>query len=242
VRVCASRFATHLAPNTGVAGWAPLRPRATDRDGRLGEDWPYPKRVRKEAQTSWPRGRVSWSNGRHGELDVSSGTAVWYRRGRPCCPSVGACACYPWAPDSTSFLRGMPERAATGGGATVHHRMDYGNHRRGEPPHLGLETPRQWSVQAIERTTPCLLCLYVVAARLAHALHPDGTSPLSRTARYDQSQAASADVLAAVRRHLWDPLSAPPLARAPDLIAIPRVDLSRRAQPRYAHCNVQSRA
>jgi hypothetical protein len=168
-----------FAPAVSPPTWRPISvrlvgprfgPRATDRDGRLGEGWPYPKRVWKEAQTSWPRGRVPWSNGRHRKLDVSSETAVWYRRGRPCCPSVGARACYPGAPNSTSFQRGLPERVATGGGATVHHRTDYGNHRRGEPPHLGLETPRQWSAQAIERTPSCLLCPYAVVARLAHAL------------------------------------------------------------------------
>jgi hypothetical protein len=36
--------------------------------------------------------------------------------------------------------------------------------------HLGLETPRQWSDLAIERTTPCLFGLYSVTALLAHAL------------------------------------------------------------------------
>ena len=64
--------------------------------------------------------------------------------------------------------------------------------------HLGLETQRQWSDQAIERTTPCLLGLYSVVALLTHALHPDGTIPIQRTTWYDKSQATFADVLAAV--------------------------------------------
>ena len=67
--------------------------------------------------------------------------------------------------------------------------------------HLGLETQRQWSDRAIERTTPCLFGLYSVVALLAHALHPDGQIPLQRTAWYNKSQATFADVLAAVRRH-----------------------------------------
>jgi hypothetical protein len=40
--------------------------------------------------------------------------------------------------------------------------------------HLGLETQRQWSDRAIERTTPCLFGLYSMVTLLAHALHPDG--------------------------------------------------------------------
>jgi hypothetical protein len=67
--------------------------------------------------------------------------------------------------------------------------------------HLGLETPRQWSDRAIERTTPCLSGLYSVVALLAHARHPDGKIPRQRTAWYDKPQATFADGLAAVRRY-----------------------------------------
>ena len=96
--------------------------------------------------------------------------------------------------------------------------------------HLGLETQRQWSDQAIERTTPCLLGLYSMSALLAQALHPDGKIPMQTTAWYDKSQATFADVLAAVRRHLWGVLSYPTSARDPDLIEIPRAELPRLAQ------------
>jgi hypothetical protein len=47
---------------------------------------------------------------------------------------------------------------------------------------LGLETQRQWSDRAIERTTPCLFGLYAVVALLAHAWHPAGKVPLQRAA------------------------------------------------------------
>jgi hypothetical protein len=67
--------------------------------------------------------------------------------------------------------------------------------------HLGLETPRQWSDRAIERTTPGLFALDSVVTLLAHALHPDGKVPVQRTAWYAQSYATFADVLAAVRHH-----------------------------------------
>jgi hypothetical protein len=41
------------------------------------------KQVLKEAQTIWRRVRVRWYNGRRRELDVTRGTAVWYRIGQP---------------------------------------------------------------------------------------------------------------------------------------------------------------
>src|SRR5205807_5811078 len=40
--------------------------------------------------------------------------------------------------------------------------------------HLGIETQRQWSDLAIERSTPCLFGLYAVVALLGRSLHPTG--------------------------------------------------------------------
>ncbi len=40
--------------------------------------------------------------------------------------------------------------------------------------HLGVETQRQWSDLAIERSTPCLFGLYSLVVLLGYALHPDG--------------------------------------------------------------------
>src|SRR5437764_225364 len=68
--------------------------------------------------------------------------------------------------------------------------------------HLGVETQRQWSDLAIERSTPCLLGLYSLVVLLGHALHPDGQVPVQQAAWYPKTQATFADVLATVRRHL----------------------------------------
>jgi hypothetical protein len=96
--------------------------------------------------------------------------------------------------------------------------------------HLGIETQRQWSDRAIERTTPCLFGLYSVVALLAHALHPDGKIPIQRTAWYTTSHATFVDVLAVVRQHLWGVCRYSTSARDPDCIEIPRGELYRLAQ------------
>jgi hypothetical protein len=67
---------------------------------------------------------------------------------------------------------------------------------------LGFETQRQWSVRAIERTTPCLFGLFSLVVLIANALHPNGL-PVSKCAWYDKEEATFADALAAVRAHLW---------------------------------------
>jgi hypothetical protein len=47
---------------------------------------------------------------------------------------------------------------------------------------LGLETQRQWSDLAIERTTPALLGLFLLIVLLAQALYPTGDLPLPQAA------------------------------------------------------------
>src|ERR1700726_1126849 len=69
--------------------------------------------------------------------------------------------------------------------------------------HLGIETQRQWSDLAVERSTPCLFGLYSVVALLGHALYPTGDIPFQPTAWYRKQQATFGDVLATVRRQLW---------------------------------------
>ncbi len=69
--------------------------------------------------------------------------------------------------------------------------------------HLGLETQRQWSDLAIERTTPALLGLYSLIVVLAQALYPTGDLPLPQAAWYPKTHATFHDVLALVRKQLW---------------------------------------
>jgi DDE superfamily endonuclease len=69
--------------------------------------------------------------------------------------------------------------------------------------HLGLETQRQWSDQAIARTTPILLALFSLVTVLALRLSQDGQIPVPVTAWYHKAEPTFADCLALVRRHLW---------------------------------------
>jgi DDE superfamily endonuclease len=69
--------------------------------------------------------------------------------------------------------------------------------------HLGLETQRQWSDQAIARTTPVLLALFSLVTVLALPLSHGGEIPVPLTAWYHKTEPTFADGLALVRRHLW---------------------------------------
>ena len=70
-------------------------------------------------------------------------------------------------------------------------------------PISGLETQRQWSDQAIARTTPVLFALFSLVTVLALRLSHDGQIPVPVTAWYHKAEPTFSDCLALVRRHRW---------------------------------------
>ncbi len=69
--------------------------------------------------------------------------------------------------------------------------------------HLGVETQRQWSDQAIARTTPCLLALFSIVTLLAARLGHRASSAVWTNAWYRKRRPTFTDTLAAVRRQFW---------------------------------------
>jgi hypothetical protein len=70
--------------------------------------------------------------------------------------------------------------------------------------HLGVETQRQWSDLAIERSTPLLMGLFSIVCLLAKPLFEAGKIELGATAWYKKSTYTFSDVLRAVRQCIWD--------------------------------------
>jgi DDE superfamily endonuclease len=69
--------------------------------------------------------------------------------------------------------------------------------------HLGVETQRQWSDQAIVRSTPALLGLCSLVCVMASRLTAGQVLGVRSTAWYRKKEATFSDVLAFVRRALW---------------------------------------
>ncbi len=99
--------------------------------------------------------------------------------------------------------------------------------------HLGLETQRQWSDRAIERTTPLLFGLYSLVALFGSALAPDGHPPQRQASWYQKPAATFSDILALVRRHLWGNFDFPTSRSDPNVVLLPRSTL---AQLAHAAC------
>jgi hypothetical protein len=238
---CARWGVRLIAPlRLDAALYAPAPPRRRGTNGRprvKGERLPKLEQVLKDPQTIWQRVRVQWYNGHRRGLEVTSGTGVWYRIGQPVLPVRWVIVRDPTGQlDPRAYFSTRPSDQPRGLVQTFVKRWTIETTFEESRAHLGIETQRQWSDQAIARTTPCLFGLYSLVALLAHALHPTGKIPISTSAWYQKSHATFADVLAAVRQHLWGTFSYPTSAHDPDLVEIPRYELYRLAQAVcYAH-------
>jgi hypothetical protein len=69
--------------------------------------------------------------------------------------------------------------------------------------HLGVETQRQWSDNAILRTTPALLALFSIVTLWTHDLAKSQKLKPRTAAWYSKSVLTFSDAIAAVRREIW---------------------------------------
>ena len=99
--------------------------------------------------------------------------------------------------------------------------------------HVGVETQRQWSDRAIERTTPLLFGLDRLVALLGSTLAPEGHPPHLQASWYHKPAATFRDMLALVRRCLWGDCAFPTARSHPAVVLVPRTTV---AQLAYAVC------
>ena len=69
--------------------------------------------------------------------------------------------------------------------------------------HLGVETQRQWSDQAIARSTPILMGLYSCVCMMADRLGQVELLKVEATAWHRKQRATFSDMLRAVRMMIW---------------------------------------
>ena len=173
----------------------------------------------------------NWYGGTQRKLAVTTGTALWYSTGTAPLPIRWVLTRDPEGKREPKAYFSTDQ--AQSAGEMVEDfvkRWSIEATYEESRAHLGIETQRQWSDLAIERSTPCLLGLYSLVVLLGQALHPDGKIPIQQAAWYPKTQATFSDVLATVRRQLWGGLTFQTLASHPDVCLVPRRDLARLVQ------------
>ncbi len=200
----------------------------------VGTRLPSLETVLADPTTRWHRSQLPWYGQGPRQVEWCSGTALWYRIGHPPLPirwvltrdpqgkrPVKALLCTDQALCAETII------------STFMHRWPLETTFEESRAHLGLETQRQWSDQAIERTTPLVLGLYSLVTLAGMQLERAGTLQVEQTAWYRKSQATFHDVLASLRRQIWLAGSNQTSLADPDVALLPPSRLDRLL---YAAC------
>ena len=177
----------------------------------------------ERTETPWETVDVDWYGGQRKTLWGFSRTALWHT---PRLPPVGIRYVLVADPEGKlrmeaffcTDLQATPEQIL----AWVVMRWSVEVTFEEARAHLGVETQRQWSDQAIARTTPVLLALFSLVSVLALQVSQDEPIPVPVTAWYHKAEPTFADCLAVVRRHLWHARYLVNSAHAPEFVQFPR--------------------
>jgi hypothetical protein len=201
----------------------PRTPGATGRPRVKGARQPTLAERLRDPKTEWQAVTVCWYGGSSREVEVASGTAVWYHSGLAPVPIRWVLIRDP----SDNF---EPQALlATDLAASAVQIVEWFGLRwqlevtfHAGRAHLGVETQRQWSEPAIRRTTPALFGLFSVISLFAHELLQGEPLPLRQAAWYPKTTPTFADTLAFVRQQLWPSVLSSMSPESADRVKIPR--------------------
>jgi hypothetical protein len=184
--------------------------------------------VWQDPATIWQRHTFDWYGKGERSLDLCTGTALWYHAGLAPLPLRWVLTRDPQGthPARAFFSLNqsqLPQQIV----AEFMKRWSLEATYEESRAHLGMETQRQWSDPAIERTTPLLFGLYSLVALFAQALAPSGQLHARPSAWYRKSTPTFSDALALVRRHLWGNFLFPISPTDPQVVLLPRSLLDR---------------
>ncbi|GAC1349730.1 MAG: hypothetical protein NVSMB27_25580 [Ktedonobacteraceae bacterium] len=176
-----------------------------------------------DSATVWQHHSVSWYGGISREVEIATGTALWYQSPAPPVairwvlvrdpkgkfePQALLCTDQ-WA-EAVQILEWFVRRWPLE--VTFHEVRT----------HLGVETQRQWSDLAILRTTPALLGLFSLVTIFAQQLLDGQPLPVRQAAWYNKALPTFSDTLAFVRQHLWPSTFFCMSSSEHDVVKIPR--------------------
>src|SRR5450631_655878 len=185
---------------------APTRKKgAKGRPRLVGTRLPSLQQVLTNPHTVWQRLKFThWYRDTNRQVEVTSGTAVWYHGGLPPMPLRRVLVRDPKGKFETrailcTDLHQTPRQIVEWFLLRWQVEVTFQQVRA----HLGVETQRQWSDLAIARTTPVLLGLFSIVTLLANRLAQGGTLPVRQAAWYRKQKATFSDAIALVRERIW---------------------------------------
>lgn len=179
--------------------------RTMGRPAQKGPALPKLKTLLSNQATSWTRIVVSaWYGHAEGKaLEITSGIALWYRPGTPVLPVRWVLVRDPEAKrDPQAFFSTDTTLEPKDIIALYVRRWQIEVTFAETRAHLGIETQRQWTDNAIARTTPALLGLYSLISLWAGDLLSCNSIPYA-AAWYRKTSLTFSDAIAAVRLQIW---------------------------------------
>ena len=183
----------------------PPEPKKRGRKKLVGTRIPSFKQMLEDPDQAWETLEVDWYNGLRKQVEILSGACLWYGYGiRP-------------VPINWVLVRDPTGRNPPAVIFTTDLEMQYSDMievfvdrwqiettfeeaRR----HLGMESQRQWSDNAIDRITPCILASYSIINLVAlEAINQKNENiPIQTTSWYKKEHVTFSDVLAYLRNGL----------------------------------------
>jgi hypothetical protein len=170
----------------------------------VGARLPSLEAVLADPATQWHQSRIEWYGQGVHTIEWCTGTALWYRIGHPPLPIRWVLTRDPQGKHPVKALLCTDQALSAEAIITSYmHRWPLETTFEESRAHLGLETQRQWSEQAIERSTPLLFGLYSLVTLAGVQLACTGGLQVEQTAWYHKTHATFHDVLASLRRQIW---------------------------------------
>ncbi|MGH9857828.1 MAG: IS701 family transposase [Acidobacteriota bacterium] len=156
----------------------------------------------KDPTVVWEEMEVNWYGGGRKKLLIYTGTNLWYAYGIPSLPIRWVLIKDPNNKSEpivlfSTNIKHSAERIIEIFVSRWSIEVTFEESRR----HLGIETQRQWSDKAIERSTPCLFASFsiIVLMSMKLAAEKGEKIPIQKTSWYQKNHVTFSDVLAYVR-------------------------------------------
>jgi hypothetical protein len=186
-----------------------LAPGKVGRPRKKGKRLPTLETIRDDPQTIWqPLLVQEWYGEKQRQLEIVSGTAVWFHNGMPALPIRWVLIRDPKGKFKSQALlctqlEISPEQIIKWFVRRWQVEVTFHEVRT----HLGVETQRQWADLAILRITPALLGLFSLVTLLANSHAKKDKLLIQQTAWYHKKLPTFSDALTTVKLELWSQLT-----------------------------------
>jgi hypothetical protein len=228
-----SAFATYILANTCIDNKINLTSRmrldarifqfpVANKKGRInltGLRMPTFNEMLSDLSLKWQKMKVDWYKGQKKTIESISGTSLWYGYGIRPVPIKWVLIKGAEDSEPTVLFALDPESSIE---KII---QDYINRWSIEVTfeelrrHLGMETQRQWSDNAIERETPCIIASFSIIVLIALELQEEESDKITiqTSSWYPKKHITFSDMLAYVRRHILKEKYFPQFGKNEDL-------------------------